>query len=124
MRIKLFPRDPSFKFISDQKRFIMLKRTTAIITNDDGSRETYHIPKGFSTDLASIPRMARSVIPQIGHHVLPAIFHDYCYRVGILSKKKSDRVFLIAMENFGVNCFIRNIMHRSVKYFGDSSYKG
>ncbi len=47
------------------------------------------IPKGFKTDLSSVPKILWSVFPPFGNFLLAAIVHDYLYVI----KYKSNRAF-------------------------------
>ncbi len=74
---------------------------------------------GFRTDLATIPRVATSIIPKIAHHLRPSIIHDWLYEHDEgLTRLQADDLFLDAMRGEGVPWARRNIMHRAVRAFG------
>ena len=80
------------------------------------------VPKGFPTDLASIPRIFRSIVSKDGPNRWAAIVHDYVYslkgeKYGI-SRKDADKIFLEAMTNLGVSRRKRWIMHKAVRIGG------
>ncbi len=77
------------------------------------------IPRGFTTDLASVPRVFQSIIPKLGHHIRPAIVHDYCYEGGSnLTRKEADEMFLEGMKKTKVNFIRRNLMWLAVRVGG------
>ena len=77
------------------------------------------VPKGFRTDLASIPRIFRSLIPQVGRHIQPAITHDFCYEgQGGLTRAEADLLFLDGMRAVGVRWLRRRAMYLAVRAFG------
>lgn len=83
------------------------------------------IPKGFVTDLASIPRGFRWLITVNGKHRKAAIVHDYLYALrGVivgrnpLTRKECDVVFLEAMEVCDVNWPTRKTMYAAVRAGG------
>lgn len=79
----------------------------------------FQVPAGFRTDLASIPRGFRSIIPQIGKHLQPAIAHDFCYEGNTdLTKEDSDLLFLDGMKSAGVWWLRRRIMYLAVRLGG------
>ena len=82
----------------------------------DGGR--VEAPKGFRTDLASIPRLARSIIPQIGDQNGPAVIHDWCYRHRWKARALSDALFLATMKVKAVNWLRRNIIYAAVRAGG------
>lgn len=75
------------------------------------------VPAGFVTDLASIPRIFRSLIPQNGKHRLAAIVHDYlCREWNPAHRPLADRIFLEAMELLGVSWWRRKAMYYAVAF--------
>lgn len=85
---------------------------------------SYTVPKGFETDLASIPQLFQNMIPLVGNHVQAAILHDWCYTDGVLPKDEADTLFIDMMKFLGVSWWQRRIMYRAVRLFGGSSYHG
>jgi len=91
----------------------------------------FEIEESFTTDLASIPRVARSIIPQVGKHLQPAVVHDWCYEKSRtsepmgLTRAEADMLFLEGMKNpAGVWWLRRNIMYGAVRTFGGSLWGG
>ena len=88
---------------------------------------------GFKTDLASIPRALRSLIPQVGKHIQAAIFHDLIYRArydSILSKKhwglsrsQADNMLLDGMKYSGVGYMKRYAIYWGVRSGGMFSWE-
>lgn len=96
------------------------------------------VPAGFSTDYASIPRIFRPWIPTWGRYGPAAIVHDYLYdRGGQIkipdpkastqsvrnTRKRADKIFLIAMQQLNVGWIKRHVMYRAVRLFGSSAYE-
>lgn len=81
--------------------------------------EIVFVPPGFVCDFASIPRLFWTLI---GHPTGPygkaAVIHDYLYRIGAYSRKKSDKIFLGGMEVLKVPRWKRKVMYRFVRTFG------
>ena len=79
----------------------------------------FTVKAGFITNLASIPRAARSLIPQVAHHLQPSVVHDWLYEDDEgLSRLQADDMFLEAMEAEGVSWLRRYTMYRAVRAFG------
>ena len=76
------------------------------------------VPIGFVTDLASIPRFLRSIIPVVGRQNRPAVVHDYCYVRRIGRREDTDRLFLDSMQAVGVSWPKRWVMYLAVRAFG------
>lgn len=85
--------------------------------------ETIVVPKGFITDLASIPRPLWIWFPPHDEYAKAAIIHDYMYDNGIGSKAEADYVFYEALGVLGIPNWKRKIMYRMVKWFGKGNYK-
>jgi hypothetical protein len=66
--------------------------------------EVITAPKGFLTDLASVPHLARSLIPKIGYWSQAAVIHDLLYRNHregrniVYTRKEVDKLFIEASE--------------------------
>lgn len=73
------------------------------------------VPRGFETDLASIPRIFTPLIPKNGYHRAPAIVHDFLCRQEICYRPTADKVFLEAMEVSNVAVWRRYTMYFAVR---------
>ena len=80
----------------------------------------FAVRAGFSTDLASIPRLFQSIVPKVGKHIQPAIAHDFCYtgNVAGMSKAEADSLFLEGMKSMGVWWLRRRVMYLAVRVGG------
>ena len=87
--------------------------------------QEFVVPSGFETDLASIPRRLRSVVAQVGRHMLPAIFHDAAYEghFGDMTKAEADQMFLDGMEAVDVPWVRRKVMYAAVRVGGRGHWK-
>ena len=82
------------------------------------------VPKGFITDLASIPRAARILIDRNGPSRPAATLHDYLYATGAVSRAEADLLFLEALEAASVSWVTRHLMHSAVRVAGWMFYRG
>lgn len=84
------------------------------------------VPKGFITDLASVPRAFWSIFPPFGSYTSAAVVHDFLYSeyntTGI-NRTLADKIFLFVMEELGVGYLRRKAMYRAVRSFGELSWK-
>lgn len=89
------------------------------------SKVSFTIPKGFKTDLASIPKIIWNIYPPFGLYTGAAVAHDYIYRTPQIrmTREEADAVFLELMHLAGVSDAKAQLMHMSVRVFGDSSFK-
>ncbi len=80
------------------------------------------VPAGFHTDLSSIPRVFRSIIPQVGPQNRASVLHDWAYEEGVpgMSRAQADRMFLDVMEWDGVSWLRRNVMYAAVRVGGST----
>ena len=76
------------------------------------------VPRGFITDLASIPAMLRGPLNVNGSHRRAAVLHDYLYCTRPVSREEADDLFLEAMEAIGVGRVTRTLMWTAVRAFG------
>lgn len=87
-----------------------------------GSGIVIRVPKGFKTDLASIPRIFWAILPPHGYYGKAAVIHDYCYVEAIDSKGWADIVFLEAMSVLGIPHWKRCVMYCAVRLFGRGKF--
>jgi len=99
------------------------------------------VPKGFESDLASVPKILRNIVP---HTTAPAasVVHDYCYRYPLImnyvgkddlglpiskitrvSRKEIDINYKMMNIASGVSNFKSSIMYRGVRIGGNSTYQ-
>ncbi len=107
---------PTIKYIGNQKFRVV----------QDWCYESYIVPKGFETDLASIPSILSPLFPKVGDNLPAAILHDFLYSAKSpygLTRKNADLEFLKAMGQFGVKAWRRWLMYCAVRTFGWMFYK-
>jgi hypothetical protein len=65
--------------------------------------ESFAVPAGFETDLASIPAIVTPLLPVNDGHRAPAVLHDYLYARGVTSRAAADLILLRAMLDLGLD---------------------
>jgi hypothetical protein len=75
------------------------------------------IPKGFETDLASIPRLFWRIFPPLGKYNRAALIHDYLYSILECSSFLADTVFREAMAQLKVPVWKRVVMYYVVRVY-------
>jgi hypothetical protein len=91
------------------------------------------IPKGFFSDLASVPRLFWRLFPPSGKYTAAAIVHDFLYynqsaQVNVtdalhLARADADATFLEAMEALAVAWITRQAIYRAVRIGGGAAWK-
>lgn len=84
------------------------------------------VPKGFITDLASIPLQLQGVIPKRGLYDAGAILHDYLYSsqsVYPINREDSDKIFYKVMIECGVDKKTAMLFYNAVRVGGESHYQ-
>lgn len=61
------------------------------------------VPKGFVTDLASVPQIFWSKYPPTGRYAYAAVVHDYLYWYQNTTKEVADEVMFAAMKDAGTD---------------------
>lgn len=82
------------------------------------------VPRGYTTDFASVPRwlpIAYATSGDSAHSA--ALVHDYLYGTHGAAKATCDAVFLEAMQVCGEPAWRRRAMYWAVRWFGGSSYR-
>lgn len=76
------------------------------------------VPKGFYTDLASVPRVPIAFMLFGGRAHREAVIHDYLYRIDacpVCTRKQADDTFFEAMEVREKGWFVRYAMWAGVR---------
>lgn len=81
------------------------------------------VPKGFVTDLASIPSYLWPIMTKTGRYGNAAIYHDWLYVEQCCDRATADRVFDRALKDMGVDDATRQIMWAAVRVFGGKGWK-
>jgi hypothetical protein len=89
------------------------------------------VPAGFLTDGASVPRIFWSILYPFGSYFPAALVHDYLYSkvsdhftaARKIDRKESDKIFLEAMKDVGVDWLTRHTIYRAVRLGGWKGYK-
>lgn len=82
------------------------------------------VPRGFITDLASIPRPLWWWESPIDRSMAPAIIHDFLYWDQGCTKDEADAVLSISMLESGVTPTTRNLVYAGVRTpLGDRAFK-
>lgn len=81
------------------------------------------IPKGFITDLSSVPRFLWGVMSPYGDFLLAALVHDYLYvQQSIMTRKEADKEMLIISNKINsktrLNKFDNRLRYLGVRAFG------
>lgn len=81
------------------------------------------VPKGFITDLASIPRWLWSFLPpHDGQYARACVFHDYCYKMALGNKPWADRAFYEFCLFDGTPKWKAKLLYLGVKWRGRGNY--
>ncbi|MEH2626091.1 hypothetical protein V1292_004146 [Bradyrhizobium sp. AZCC 1719] len=81
------------------------------------------VPRGFVTDLASVPAFLWAVLQKTGRYGNAAIYHDYLYWQQTCTRETADLVFDRAMVEMGVDTVTRNVIWAGVRVFGGRAWE-
>lgn len=84
---------------------------------------TVTVPKGFVTDLASMPWAIRWLLPVNDRHRPAAVLHDFMYRDQKTTRAEADALFYVAMEECGVPRWKRDLIYAGVRTGGWAAWK-
>ena len=87
-----------------------------------GHFQAVEVPKGFVTDLASIPWQLWSVLRPDGEYAYAAIVHDYLYWTQDRTRLMSDEILKSSMEDFDVDKLKLQAIYRGVRAFGEGAW--
>lgn len=83
------------------------------------------VPRGFVTDLASVPRLFWIAFPPCGKYTPAAVVHDYLYWTQPIdcNQECADNILLMAMKESNVNVTTRNAIYFAVRAAGKDSLR-
>jgi hypothetical protein len=82
-----------------------------------------HVPRGFTTDFASIPRPFWGILPPWGRYGKAAVLHDWLYYSGRASRVVADAVFCEAMASLKVGRLTRWVIYAAVRIGGGAAWR-
>lgn len=80
------------------------------------------VPRGFVTDMASIPRLFWNIISPFQLGDKGPVWHDWRYRNGLGPRVEADKQFLRDMEEDGIKWWKRQSAYRLVRLWGWRSW--
>lgn len=80
------------------------------------------VPAGFVTDMASVPRGLWNLFPPTGPYAKAAVYHDYLYQLGAITRAEADQEFCDGMRALGVSWPTRAAMWTALRLFGHKAW--
>jgi hypothetical protein len=90
--------------------------------NHDPQFDSFTVPKGFVTDMASIPRVFWSILRPDGNYAYSAILHDYLYWDQTRPRETADRIFQLSMRDFKISPSTVSTIYQAVRIGGQRSW--
>jgi hypothetical protein len=112
---------PKLQPIGNSDEWELCDPFTVRVEEDGKPIEIITVPKGFTTDLASVPRLPGAYLIFANRGRRSAILHDYLYSQQV-PREWADSVFLAAMQN-EVGFISRNLMYWAVRLGGGAYYQ-
>jgi hypothetical protein len=100
---------------TDGDRWIL---TDALIYQSDVANQTFVVPRGFETDLASVPRLPVIFWLTGATSEKAAVVHDWLYSTRTVPRKMADDVLAEASKAMGVPAWRRGLMWLGVRLGG------
>lgn len=103
----------------DDGKWVLL---SALIYQSDVAGRTFVVPKGFQTDLASVPRLPVVFLLTGDTSTEAAAVHDYLYSSHEVTRETADQVLREASQATGVPGWRRWLMWAGVRLGGASHW--
>lgn len=113
--------DPLLRPLGNRNEWELVDNFTVRIEEDGKPAEIVTVPRGFTTDLASVPRLPGAYLLFANRARRSAILHDYLYSQH-RPRKWADAVFNAAMKN-EVSFLPRFFMWLGVRIGGGAYYE-
>lgn len=96
--------------------------TAALVYQSDVARQTFVVPAGFKTDLASVPRLPIVYLLAGDTSSAAAVVHDWLYSSHAVPREMADAVLREASQATGVPGWRRWLMWAGVRLGGASHW--
>lgn len=109
----------------NSNKFEVLEDFLVAVIDDDGSEHVICVPKGYITDMSSIPRFFWWLFPPSTSGARRAsVVHDviYSHWFRYYSKDFADRLFVAIMKKRDASSFMINIFYTAVKFGGSGGW--
>lgn len=93
-----------------------------LVYESDVAGQTFAVPSGFLTDLASVPRLPLAYWLTGSTSNEAAVIHDYLYVTRCVERSMADKVLREASALTGVPAWRRGIMWAAVRLFGGAAW--
>lgn len=114
---------PQLSRFADPIYFLLTPLTWTAEPDTSVGLRSVTVPKGFVTDLASIPEALFSVLRADGPYATAAIVHDFLYWDQKTSREDADLVFQAAMRDLEVIPAQIHTLYQGVKTFGGRAWE-
>lgn len=84
------------------------------------------VPKGFITDLGSVPVGVRPIISNTGRYIKSYVLHDWLYDSGCdlnITKNDADIILWLGLKEQKMDWWKMNLVYQSVRLFGGSHWR-
>lgn len=124
---------PLWQDVSVKAEQILLKAGTPVVLVFDylGKDYTVNIPIGWTTDLGSVPSLARNIVSNTGAVDIAFILHDAIYGTGWFdycpygkdfTRKDADTILWLKLKERGLGWLKANIVYDAVRIGGGGSH--
>lgn len=96
--------------------------TAPLVYRSDVAKQTFTVPIGFQTDLASVPRIPIVYELTGATSNEAAVVHDFLYSTHPVTRAMADAVLQEASDVTGVPAWRRKLMYWGVRVFGGSHW--
>ena len=103
--------------------YFYIDRELKWIPPSEGRFSTVRVPRGFVTDLASLPRVFWSIFPPTGPYTWAAIVHDYLYWTQIIPRQDADEIMALGMRELGASELSIKTFYASLRVAGGFSWE-
>lgn len=108
------------KVLDDGKNYELIEDLSYY--REKNKNDIITIPKGFTFDGATVPRIFWSIIPPLGRYTRAACLHDYLIDVKwrkekLITRKECDYIFLESMRAIKVNFILSYTMFYAVRFY-------
>jgi len=105
----------------ENNKYWKVEKAIKVVLSDGSDLE---VPKGFKTDLSTVPKLLWGIFPPYGNFIIAAIVHDYLYVIqDERGKAFADREMLCLSNKHNNNKVDNYLRYLAVRIFGSLYWK-
>lgn len=115
--VKIIPSKIKYLDLStgEDVRFQVLDEVKYVFKVGNYEERSITVPRGYITDFASVPKIFRGIVSNIGGYNCISLLHDYLYTTHLTGRVEADFILGCLTHEFGLSYFKSYLVWTAVR---------